>query len=187
MDNQQETFVFSAQQHPTNSRKSDLNKNLGMNGSTKWARAESDTLGRHEVAVENISKEASCSFKSKLLNMSSPSSWSGLGTNKEKLNINQDDIKISEGPDGLRMRLLPKLKEQLHKPWANALILKNMGRNHTLNFMLTKLSQKWSLIGQWQLTNLGEGYFVACFQMNDDLDYVLTNGPWVITNQYLAM
>ncbi|KAK3184851.1 hypothetical protein Dsin_032137 [Dipteronia sinensis] len=85
------------------------------------------------------------------------------------------------------MKLSPKLKEQLHKPWSNALILKNMGRSHTLNFMLTKLNQKWNLIGQWQLTDLGEGYFVARFQMKEDLDYVLIGGPWVITNQYLAV
>ncbi|KAK3231897.1 hypothetical protein Dsin_003778 [Dipteronia sinensis] len=83
------------------------------------------------------------------------------------------------------MKLSPKLKDQLQKPWANALILKNMGRVHTLNFVLTKLTQKWSLIGQRQLTDLGDGYFVARFQMKDDLDYVLTSGHWVIANQYM--
>ena len=75
------------------------------------------------------------------------------------------------------MRLSQNLKEQLNKPWANALILKNMGRTHTLSFMLTKLTQKWNLIGQWQLTDLGDGYFVARFQMKEDLDHVLTGGP----------
>ncbi|KAK3212009.1 hypothetical protein Dsin_016715 [Dipteronia sinensis] len=62
-----------------------------------------------------------------------------------------------------------------------------MGRSHTLNFMLSKLTQKWSLIGHWQLTDLGDGYFVARFQMKEDLDYVLTSGPWVIANQYLMV
>ncbi|KAK2633746.1 hypothetical protein Ddye_028538 [Dipteronia dyeriana] len=85
------------------------------------------------------------------------------------------------------MKLSPKLKEQLHKLWSNALILKNMGRSHTLNFMFTKLNQKWNLIGQCQLTDLGEGYFVVRFQMKEDMDYVLTEGPWVITNQCLAI
>ncbi|KAK3222791.1 hypothetical protein Dsin_009816 [Dipteronia sinensis] len=65
---------------------------------------------------------------------------------------------VSNGSGGPMMKLSPKLKEQLHKPWANALILKNMGRSHTLNFMVTKLTRKWSLLGQWQLTDLGEGH-----------------------------
>ncbi|KAK3195831.1 hypothetical protein Dsin_027141 [Dipteronia sinensis] len=119
--------------------------------------------------------------------MASPSSWSGFGASKERLKIEQDDVMISDGPNGPIMKLSPKLKEQLYKPWANALILNNIGRAHTLTFMITKLSQKWTLIGQWQLTDLGEGYFVARFQMKEDLDYVLTSGPWIIANQYLVV
>ncbi|KAK2643932.1 hypothetical protein Ddye_019127 [Dipteronia dyeriana] len=45
------------------------------------------------------------------------------------------------------------------------------------------------MVSYWarQLTDLEEGYFVARFQMKDDLDYVLTNRPWVISNQYLVV
>ncbi|KAK2664916.1 hypothetical protein Ddye_003490 [Dipteronia dyeriana] len=154
-----------------------------INSTAKRARAEHDMLGRNDIGVAN----GLGSFKSKLMCMSTPSSWSGLGTSKEKLKIDPDGISISEGPNGPMMKLSPKLKEQLHKPWVNALILKNMGRSHTLNFMLSKLTQKWSLIGHWQLTHLGDGYFVARFQMKEDLDYVLTSGPWVIANQYLVV
>ncbi|KAK3204901.1 hypothetical protein Dsin_018947 [Dipteronia sinensis] len=62
-----------------------------------------------------------------------------------------------------------------------------MGRPHTLNFMLTKLKPKWQFIGQWQLTDLEDGYFVARFQMREDLEYVLKDGPWVIANQYMVV
>ncbi|KAK2645043.1 hypothetical protein Ddye_020238 [Dipteronia dyeriana] len=53
--------------------------------------------------------------------------------------------------------------------------------------MLQKLHQKWTLIGQWQLTDVEDRYFIARFQMQEDLDFVLTGGPMVITNQYLAV
>ncbi|KAK3229721.1 hypothetical protein Dsin_001602 [Dipteronia sinensis] len=76
--------------------------------------------------------------------------------------------------------------QQINKPWENAIILRNMGRPHTLNFMISKLTQKWSLLGHWQLTDLGESYFVSRFQMKDDLDYVPTSGPCVIANQHLV-
>ncbi|KAK2646829.1 hypothetical protein Ddye_022024 [Dipteronia dyeriana] len=113
------------------------------------------------------------------MGMSKPYSWAEFATNKEKLQSGQEDIMISDNPNGPMMKLSTNLKEQLHKPWANALILKNMGRSHTLNFMINKLTQKWNLLGQWQLTDLSDGYFVACFQMKEDLVYVLTGSPWV--------
>jgi hypothetical protein len=89
-------------------------------------------------------------------------------------------LRLYEGPDGPSMKLSPDLKVQLCKAWSNALILKVMGRPHTLNFMLQKLRQKWALIGQWQLTDLKDGYFVVRFQMQADLDFVLTGGPWLL-------
>ncbi|KAL5770133.1 hypothetical protein ACOSP7_014287 [Xanthoceras sorbifolium] len=119
--------------------------------------------------------------------MATPSNWEGFGVGKEKLHIGQGDIQIIEEPDGPAMQLSEDMKKKLHKPWANALILKNMGRSNTLNFMLLKLKQKWSLIGQWQLTDLEECYFIARFQFRADIETVLTEGPWVISNQYLAV
>ena len=97
------------------------------------------------------------SFNSKLLSNSSPSTWSGFGAGKDKLKIGDGDISIVEGQNGPAMKLSTELKHQLCKSWANALILKIMGRPHTLNFMILKLSQKW------QLTDLEDGYFVARF------------------------
>ncbi|KAL5801506.1 hypothetical protein ACOSQ3_033138 [Xanthoceras sorbifolium] len=59
-----------------------------------------------------------------------------------------------------------------------------MRRSHTLNVMQNKLKQKWPLIGQWQLTDQEDGYFVARFEMKEDLEMALIGGPWVIANQY---
>ncbi|KAL5784821.1 hypothetical protein ACOSQ2_007213 [Xanthoceras sorbifolium] len=96
--------------------------------------------------------------------MTNPKCWEGFGSGKEKLRIGQGDILVSEGPDGPDICLSDDLKKQLCKPWANALILKNMGRHCTLSFMLS-LKQKWCLAGHWQLTNLEERYFVTRFQL----------------------
>ncbi|KAK2634118.1 hypothetical protein Ddye_028910 [Dipteronia dyeriana] len=119
--------------------------------------------------------------------MSSPNSWTGFGANNEQLRIEHDDILIFDSPSGPMMKLSLKLNDQLHKPWANALILKIMGCSHTLSFMITKLTQKWILLGKWQLTDIGKGYFMARFHMKEDSEYVLTNGPWVISNQCLTV
>ncbi|KAK2647581.1 hypothetical protein Ddye_015070 [Dipteronia dyeriana] len=167
----------------------DSNKNLESCSAVKRARSDSVVIGSNNVAGDSTRSDTVGSFKSKLMSMANPNSWFDLGVNKEKLKIDSDDILMSDGPNGpmTMMKLSSKLKHQLHKPWVNALILKNMGRAHTLSFIITKLTQKWNLIGQWQLTDHGEGYFVARFQMKDDLDHVLTNGPWVIANCYLVV
>ncbi|KAK3228048.1 hypothetical protein Dsin_007910 [Dipteronia sinensis] len=73
------------------------------------------------------------------------------------------------------MKLSENLKLKLCKSWENSVILKIMGRTHTLNFMLAKLRQKWPLIGHWQLTDLDHGYFVARFQKLEDLRLFPTN------------
>ncbi|KAK3218143.1 hypothetical protein Dsin_012113 [Dipteronia sinensis] len=113
--------------------------------------------------------------------MSLVCSWSGFGTEKVKLKIGDGDITITERPNGSSMKMSDHLKQQLCKPWVNALILKSMERPHTLNFMLSRLRKKW------QLTDLGEGYYVVRFQRAEDLEFVLTCGPWVIANQYLVV
>ena len=129
--------------------------------SSKQARSDEECLERRQTGFDSIRNTRVDSFKSKLMEMSSPSTWNGFGSRMEKLSIGQGDITISEGTNGPVMNLSAQLKEKLHKPWESALILKNMGRPHTPNFMITKLKQKWSLIGHWQLTNLDDGYFVV--------------------------
>ncbi|KAK3219609.1 hypothetical protein Dsin_013579 [Dipteronia sinensis] len=119
--------------------------------------------------------------------MAGPSNWSGFGAGKEKLKIADGDITIVDGLDGPSMKLSLDLKLKLCKSWSNALIQKIMGRPHTFNFMLHKLRQKWSLIGQWSLVDFEDGYFIVRFQMQEDLDFVLTGGPWIIANQYLVV
>ena len=160
--------------------------------SAKRARATSEG----EVCVRNLATSegeerlrnpADQSFKSKLLNTSIPSSWSGFSAERMKLKIGEGDIKVTKGPNGPSMAISDELKLQLCKPWENALILKIMGRPHTLNYLLYRLRLKWQLLGQWQLTDLDDGYFVVRFQRVEDLEFVLTGGPWVIANQYLVV
>ncbi|KAL5772021.1 hypothetical protein ACOSQ2_011945 [Xanthoceras sorbifolium] len=79
------------------------------------------------------------SFKSKLLNMAPPSSWEGFGSTKDKIAISKEDYNVSEGPEGKELILSENLKTKLSRPWENAVILKSMGRQHTLNFILPRL------------------------------------------------
>ncbi|KAL5738140.1 hypothetical protein ACOSP7_030901 [Xanthoceras sorbifolium] len=171
----EDVFVFSAEEPPVVMEEAtDLQPNSNFN--SKRARFDGD--------CEIPRKPMGASFKAKI--MGTPSSWSEFDALKEKLNIGQYDVTYVEGSYGSSIRMFAELKEKLQKPWGNALILKCMGRSHTLNFMIQKLQQKWSLIGQWQLTDLENGYFVARFQFKDDLEAILTGSSWVIANQHVV-
>ncbi|KAK0578033.1 hypothetical protein LWI29_003961 [Acer saccharum] len=163
-------FRFSAQPDAQNNKEIQ-EKPPDPNFSSK--RPRSDEGGGSNILRKPVGE----SFKSKLLSACNPNQWQGFSSGRGKLKISEGDITISEGLNGPSMKLSEDLKNQLCKPWSNALILKVMGRNHTLNFMQAKLRQKWQLIGHWQLTDLEEGYFVVRFQMLADLEYVLTEGP----------
>ncbi|KAK1571310.1 hypothetical protein Q3G72_014944 [Acer saccharum] len=56
-----------------------MDSNLGFDGvgSAKRAKAESDCLGRNDLVNNTERTEAMGSFKSKLMNMASPSTWAG--------------------------------------------------------------------------------------------------------------
>ncbi|KAL5753236.1 hypothetical protein ACOSQ2_023743 [Xanthoceras sorbifolium] len=149
--------------------------------STDSVRRDQPESTRRDLVLEGGS------FKTKLIRSSNTGEWSGFGSGNPLVSIDDDDIVYGEGEFGPSMKFSIKLKEKLAKPWFNAVILKIMGRPHSLNFMLQKLRQKWSLVGHWQLTDLEDGYFVARFQFYADLVYVLTGGPCVIVNQYLVV
>ncbi|KAL5827675.1 hypothetical protein ACOSQ3_019516 [Xanthoceras sorbifolium] len=83
----------------------------GMFSNSKRTRADSGAV------VEEFRKSGNDSFKAKLLNISSPrDNWSGFGSNKEKLKINEGDIIVMDSPRGLEMILSSNLKHQLCKP-----------------------------------------------------------------------
>ncbi|KAL5788313.1 hypothetical protein ACOSP7_005262 [Xanthoceras sorbifolium] len=109
--------------------------------------------------------------------MANPRCWEGFGSGKERLKLFKGDVTVFNGSDGSEISMSDEFKTCLHQPWENALILKTVGRPHTLNFMLTKLKKKWQLAGQWQLTDLEQGFFVARLQLRADLDYVLIGSP----------
>lgn len=39
----------------------------------------------------------------------------------------------------------------------------------------------------WKLVDLVNDYYVVKFELEEDLNFVLTRGPWIITGQYLVM
>ncbi|CAL9020979.1 unnamed protein product [Prunus brigantina] len=131
------------------------------------------------------------SFRDKLMNKVNLVRNVGIDVNTleaEYEGLNDDeDVTISRGDRGPCIQFSDRAMDRLCKPWQNALIIKLLGRSHTYNYLHARLQQKWSLIGGWKLVDLVNDYFVVRFELEEDLNFVLTGGPWIIAGQYLVM
>ncbi|XP_021803305.1 uncharacterized protein LOC110747435, partial [Prunus avium] len=134
---------------------------------------------------------ASGSFRDKLMNKlnlvkNCAIEVDSLATDYVELN-DDEDVVISRGGRGPSIQFSERAMNRLCQPWKNALILKFLGRSHTYNYIHDRLQQKWCLKGGWKLIDLVNDYFVAKFDLEEDMNHVLTEGPWVISGQYLTL
>ncbi|BFG35690.1 hypothetical protein CerSpe_219640 [Prunus speciosa] len=141
--------------------------------------------------MEGRSGFGSVSFRDKLMDTVKLANNKGIDVNcleadYDDLN-DETDVVVSRGERGPSIQFSERAMERLCKPWQNALIIKLLGRSHTYNYLHARLQQKWSLKGGWKLVDLVNDYFVVKFELEDDLNFVLTGGPWIIAGQYLVM
>ncbi|OMO81305.1 reverse transcriptase [Corchorus capsularis] len=103
------------------------------------------------------------------------------------LDMNDGLIEISTKDSWPAIRTTPKLREFLHKKWRNCLIVKLLGRNIGFKTLENKVMGLWKPMGDLELIELGEGYFIAKFYLEDDMKFALEEGPWVIFGHYLTV
>lgn len=52
-------------------------------------------------------------------------------------------------------------RKKLRSPWKKTLIVKLLGKSLGFNFIYSKLRQKWAIIGDFSLIDLGKDYYIA--------------------------
>ncbi|BFG20178.1 hypothetical protein CerSpe_064520 [Prunus speciosa] len=127
------------------------------------------------------------SFRDRLMNQVNLTKNSGIAVDSLEVDYidltDEDDVVTSRGTRGPSIQFLDRAMTRFCQPWKNALIIKLLGRSHTYNYLRDRLQQKWNLKGQWKLVDLVNDYFVVQFDLEEDLNYVLTEGPWIISGQ----
>lgn len=104
--------------------------------------------------------------------------------------LEDEDFQVSDGSRGPSFCFSSKVEEKLNSEWNCAVIVKLMGKPNVENaykFMFDALNRKWVTKGPWQLIDLPNGFFAVKFQLFEDRDYVLCNGPWIIAGQTLVV
>ena len=90
-------------------------------------------------------------------------------------------------------RLNPKVvfSEQaiqvLSLPWKDALVVRLLGKHISYTAMKEKLRSLWRLCGGYDVMDVGSGYFMVKFDLQEDRDKVIGGGPWLLNNHYLAV
>ncbi|XP_021835968.2 uncharacterized protein [Spinacia oleracea] len=105
--------------------------------------------------------------------------------------ILSDDDEPPEGiiddPRGPTILLSKEEKKRLRFPWKFALIVKMFDSKIGYMSLIKRLKKKWELKGGLTLTDVGHDYFIARFSAMVDYNHVLTQGPWMLDDNYLTI
>lgn len=77
--------------------------------------------------------------------------------------------------------------KELCEPWMEALVIKLLDKKLGYKMLKNKLALMWKLIGDFDLMDVDNGFYMMKFDMAEDRDKVIGEGPWMIFDHYLAV
>ncbi|XP_021849548.2 uncharacterized protein [Spinacia oleracea] len=108
----------------------------------------------------------------------------------EDEDVSDDDMALEDLVDDPRcpvILLSKEDKQRMRRPWKNALIIKMFDGNLGYMGLMRRLKKKWNIKGELSLTDIGCKYFVARFTNSADYNFVLSQGPWMLDDNYLTI
>ena len=112
--------------------------------------------------------------------------WDDIG---DDVDSGDDEPLLEDDPLCPTIRLTSEEKKQLRNPWRNALIItafdKGIGGLHAQ--LKWRLKLKWSLKGDFSLIDIGCDCYVKRFTNMEDHEHVLTQGRWMLGDNYLVI
>ncbi|KAJ8427976.1 hypothetical protein Cgig2_017463 [Carnegiea gigantea] len=102
--------------------------------------------------------------------------------------ISDDDEPIAEDDPTCPTTILTKEeKRQLRKPWRHAIIIRMFDKAMGYLQLKRRLQTKWALKGDFSLIEIDYDYYVMRFANLEDYEHVMTQGPWVLGDNYLVI
>ncbi|KAF7835740.1 ribonuclease H [Senna tora] len=97
-------------------------------------------------------------------------------------------IEFHEGNKALpRVLVDDSIIQALSDAWENTVIIKLLGKDVGYKFLLSKIKLLWKSKGEFEMIDVGRGYFQITFSLKEDMEAVLDGGPWVILDHYLTI
>ncbi|XP_057418203.1 uncharacterized protein LOC130712384 [Lotus japonicus] len=72
-------------------------------------------------------------------------------------------------------------------PWKDDLVVGLLGKKLGFRLMKTQLSAMWRLSGEFDLLDIGNGFFMVKMDRAEDRKKVMDGGPWMVFDHYLAV
>ncbi|KAJ1439944.1 hypothetical protein SESBI_02168 [Sesbania bispinosa] len=73
------------------------------------------------------------------------------------------------------------------KQWKLAVIVKLLGKKVGLKFMQNRLEKMWRPLGDMEVMDMENDYFLVRFSSPEDYEHVFQGGPWMIMGFYLVV
>ena len=106
----------------------------------------------------------------------------------EEPEVDSDDDMDEVTGDGIpSVTIDAHLKKELRDLWRLALIIKLLGKIVSFNVLMSRVTLMWKLTRDFELIDLGHGYYVVKFANLEDRSKVMTEGPWKIMDHYFTV
>lgn len=97
----------------------------------------------------------------------------------------EDDLEAKNS--GLLVTISKKERDRMGIPLKRTLIVKLLGKSVGFNFLEKRLNQWWARKGVITIVDLDNEYYLVKFSTDDDFNFALFEGPWLIFDHYLSL
>ncbi|GLT62645.1 hypothetical protein SLA2020_352640 [Shorea laevis] len=160
--------------------------------------ADTSSLNQHPATTSPIpvstNSELSKSFRDTLID-GSAQKHPPLVTYEEleAANLAQESLMTIENDSDPTKAKVPKVKipkaiwQRLCAPWKNAVIIKLLGKSINFHVLHARLLKEWRTEHEFEVIDIGMGYFIVRFATPEDCSMALIGGPYKFFNHYLAV
>ncbi|CAN1222094.1 hypothetical protein LINGRAPRIM_LOCUS481 [Linum grandiflorum] len=78
-------------------------------------------------------------------------------------------------------------KASFRRPCRSALVVKGLGRNVPYLPLARRLNFLWAKHGNIQISDLKNGCYLVRFRRQEDYEWAITGGPWMLGDTYLTV
>ncbi|KAL4296074.1 hypothetical protein GQ457_12G008940 [Hibiscus cannabinus] len=110
-----------------------------------------------------------------------------IGGDPNKISVSDDDCVIDRTGKFPRIEFSENVHKQIDLAMQNVIIVRLLGRNIGYQTLLNRIHAVWKPMGEMQLIDLENSYFLVRIEDPRDYRKILTEGPWTIYGSYLTV
>ncbi|KAK9003782.1 hypothetical protein V6N11_018679 [Hibiscus sabdariffa] len=101
--------------------------------------------------------------------------------------LSQEDVIMNTEGKISSIQFSNRVHDQVDRNMRNAIVVRLLGRAIGFKMLWSRINALWKPVGDLQLIDLDNNYFLVRFSYAGDYSKVLTQGPWTIFGNYLTV